>query len=76
MDSVLIRVELPSHSHVFEVKVDPSVPVSGVKEAISAACVGSPRPDGQRLIWRGRVLKDQELVQDVWKVSLIRCYSL
>ena len=39
-----------------------------VKDEIKRVCPGSPRVDGQRVIWRGRLLRDEELVMDIWKV--------
>jgi hypothetical protein len=71
MAAIDIRIELPSYSHSFTVQVAPSATVSLVKEAIAAACTGGPRVEGQRIIWRGRVLRDEELVQDLWKVSFM-----
>ncbi|RPD66720.1 hypothetical protein L226DRAFT_565512 [Lentinus tigrinus ALCF2SS1-7] len=62
-----VRVELPAYSHSFEVQVSPSSTIRDVKHEIAKVCPGSPNPAGQRLIWRGRFLKDNEKVEDVWK---------
>jgi hypothetical protein len=69
---VRIRVELPSHSHVFNMTVAEATLISGVKSMIESQCSGSPRVDGQRLIYRGRILQDNEIVKDVWKDQVRR----
>lgn len=65
---VAVRIELPTYSLSFTVKVAISATVLDVKHAISASCVGQPRVEGQRIIWRGRYLGDQEKISDIWKV--------
>lgn len=72
MSFVDIRVDLPSYSHTFSVKVPSSSSVSQLKQQIHQSCPGQPRPDGQRLIWRGRVLTDNENIESLWKVSTTR----
>jgi len=67
MSSLDLRVELPTHSLSFHVQVSPSSTIRDVKGRIEATCPGKPRVDGQRVIWRGRFLKDDEMVQDIWK---------
>ncbi|KAI1789059.1 hypothetical protein LXA43DRAFT_893679 [Ganoderma leucocontextum] len=62
-----LRVELPAYSHSFQVQVTPSSTVRDVKHEIAKVCPGSPGPEGQRLIWRGRFLRDEEKVEDIWK---------
>ncbi|KAG0705517.1 hypothetical protein DFH29DRAFT_988567 [Suillus ampliporus] len=66
---VVVRVELPTHSLSFTVDVPISATVLDVKHAISASCAGQPRVEGQRIIWRGRYLGDQEKISDVWKMA-------
>jgi hypothetical protein len=66
--SLLIRVELPTYSHSFQVSVPSIGTISDVKREIESVCVGNPRVPGQRLIWRGRFLGDDEKVLDIWKV--------
>jgi hypothetical protein len=66
---VAVRVELPTYSLSFSVHVPISATVLDVKHSISAACAGHPRVEGQRIIWRGRYLEDQEKISDVWKVT-------
>ena len=68
--SLLIRVELPTYSHSFQVSVPSIGTVYDVKCQIESVCVGNPRVLGQRLIWRGRFLGDDEKVLDIWKVCL------
>lgn len=68
MTSFEIRVELPAHSHSFCIQAESQWSIHEVKNEIQRTCVGAPKPDGQRLIWRGRFLKDEEMVQDIWKV--------
>ena len=67
-----LRVELPAYSRSFQVPVCPSATIHDVKREITKACPGSPSPEGQRLVWRGRFLKDEEKVEDVWKVCFYR----
>lgn len=70
MSAVTIRVELPSFAHSFQIQADASWSIKDVKAEIQRSCTGTPRADGQRLIWRGRFLKDEEYVKDIWKVYL------
>ncbi|TCD66950.1 hypothetical protein EIP91_000728 [Steccherinum ochraceum] len=67
MSSLDLRVELPTQSLSFHVQVPPSSTIRHVKEQIQLVCPGAPRADGQRIIWRGRFLKDDESVQSIWK---------
>jgi hypothetical protein len=69
MSVVNIRVDLPTHSHSFTVSVPSQSSVLQVKQEIYRTCSGQPQPDGQRLIWRGRLLSDDETVESLWKVS-------
>lgn len=71
MSVVELRVELPSYSHSFIIQVPTSYTISDVKGEISRSCTGAPRADGQKLIWRGRILGDEEKVEDVWKVRIV-----
>lgn len=66
--SLLVRVELPTYSHSFRVSVPSIGTINDVKREIENVCVGNPRVQGQRLIWRGRFLSDDEKVLDIWKV--------
>ncbi len=70
--SLLIRVELPTYSHSFQVSVSSTGIVSDLKHEIEQVCPGNPRVHGQRLIWQGRVLSDDEKMLDIWRV---RCSS-
>ena len=70
MATVDLRVELPAHSHSFQMQVDGQWTIKEVKSQIHCMCKGAPRVDGQRLIWRGRFLRDEELVKDIWKVCI------
>ncbi|KAH7924044.1 hypothetical protein BV22DRAFT_1113041 [Leucogyrophana mollusca] len=65
--TVSLRVELPSYSHSFSIDVPPTSTVHDIKTAISHTCTGHPRVDGQRIIWRGRYLADEERMGDIWK---------
>ncbi|KAI0772002.1 hypothetical protein BD413DRAFT_474790 [Trametes elegans] len=67
MSVATLRVELPAYSHSFEVQVPSLSTIRDVKQEISRVCPGSPNPDGQRLIFRGRFLNEDEKVEDVWK---------
>jgi len=69
MSLVDIRVDLPTHSHSFTVSVPSNCSVLQVKQEIYEMCPGQPKPGGQRLIWGGRLLSDDETVESLWKVS-------
>lgn len=66
--TVVIHVELPAYSKSFDIQVPESATLQDVKQTISSVCVGHPRPDGQRVIWRGRYLEDQEKISELWPV--------
>ncbi|KAF8165193.1 hypothetical protein B0H34DRAFT_648383 [Crassisporium funariophilum] len=68
MSLVDIRVDLPAYSRSLSLKVDVDSSILQVKQEICRTCPGQPRPDGQRLIWRGRILRDNEHIDDLWKV--------
>lgn len=70
MSFVQIRVELPAYAHSFLIQVPRSCAMLDVKQEIFKTCVGRPRVEGQRLIWRGRYLVDSEKVDEVWVRSL------
>jgi len=74
MSSLELRIELPAYSHSFNVRVPPTSTIQAVKEEIARVCPGQPRTEGQRLIWRGRILKNDDKVEDLWKVR-IHTYS-
>lgn len=69
MSLVDIRVDLPSYSRSFFISVSSVASVRQVKQEIYKTCPGQPRPEGQRLIWRGRLLSDDESVEILWKAS-------
>lgn len=71
MSNVSIRVELPGHSHSFVVELAYKSTVSHIKAEIAAKCPGGPRVDGQRLIFGGRILRDEENIPDIWPVSVV-----
>ncbi|KAI0091887.1 hypothetical protein BDY19DRAFT_566084 [Irpex rosettiformis] len=67
MSAVSIRVELPAFSYSFQIQADAGWSIKDVKAEIQRTCTGTPRANGQRLIWRGRFLKDEESVKEIWK---------
>ncbi|KAF8897401.1 hypothetical protein BD779DRAFT_1490613 [Infundibulicybe gibba] len=67
MSIVELRVELPAYAHSFVVTVPESCSILEVKQEIFRTCIGGPRIEGQRIIWRGRYLLDQEKVEEIWK---------
>lgn len=69
MANVSLNVELPAHSHSFQVYVPESASIANIKFEISKSCPGGPKVEGQRLIYAGRLLRDDENVQDIWPVS-------
>ena len=68
MSFIQLRVELPTYSHSFSIQVPRSGAIRDVKREIFRTCPGAPRVEGQRVIWRGRLLGDDEQVMDIWKV--------
>ncbi|KAJ7499054.1 hypothetical protein FB451DRAFT_1548773 [Mycena latifolia] len=62
-----IRVELPAFSRTLNVQVPDSCTILDLKQEIYRTCVGAPRVEGQRIIWRGRPLLDTEKVQELWQ---------
>ena len=74
MSLVDLRVDLPAYSRSLFLKVNASNSILQIKEEIYRNCPGQPRPDGQRLIWRGRILADNETVDNLWKVCLFIFY--
>jgi len=68
MSLIELRVELPAYAHSFVVQVPHTSTILHVKQEISRTCVGAPRVEGQRLVWRGRYLVDHEKVDELWKV--------
>jgi len=69
MSCISLKVELPAHSHSFQVQVPDSSSVANIKSEISKSCPGGPKVEGQRLIYAGRLLRDDEQIQDIWPVS-------
>lgn len=69
MAFVPLQVELPQYSRSFSVQIPESGSVLDIKQEISRTCPGNPRVEGQRLIWKGRILADAEVVEELWKVG-------
>ncbi|CCM04861.1 uncharacterized protein FIBRA_07054 [Fibroporia radiculosa] len=67
MTSLDIRIELPAYSHSFAIQVEQWANIANVKHEIAKSCPGNPRPDGQRLIYKGHFLADEERILDIWK---------
>ena len=76
MSLVDLHVDLPAYSRSLLLKVSVSASILQIKEEIYRTCPGQPRPDGQRLIWRGRILTDNETVDNLWKVCSLAFYLL
>lgn len=72
MSMVQLRIELPTYARSFTIQVLDTCTVREIKEEISRACPGRPRVEGQKLIWRGRFLMDDESVETIWKVRAHR----
>lgn len=66
MSNISLKVELPAHSHSFQVQVPESASIENIKSEISRSCPGGPKVEGQRLIYAGRLLRDDESIQDIW----------
>lgn len=71
MSIVQLRIELPTYAHSFSIHVPDTCTILEVKKEISRICPGQPCVDGQKLIWRGRFLTDNEQVDTIWKVSVL-----
>ncbi|KAI6130518.1 hypothetical protein EDD16DRAFT_1723442 [Pisolithus croceorrhizus] len=69
MSLVAIRIELPAYSKSFVVEIPAGSTIRDVKQAIFTSCAGHPRPEGQRIIWRGRYLNDAERIDELWPLS-------
>lgn len=66
MSNISLNVELPAHSHSFQVQVPESASIANIKSEISKSCPGGPKVEGQRLVYAGRLLRDDEFIQDIW----------
>jgi hypothetical protein len=71
MTATTIQVHLPSFSHTFNVSVTSGSTIIDLKHEIFRTCIGSPNVAGQRVIYKGRVLDDKEIVGHVWKVCIL-----
>ncbi|KAK7049658.1 hypothetical protein VNI00_005689 [Paramarasmius palmivorus] len=67
MSLVQLRVELPTYAHSFTIQVPEIYTIRDVKQEIFNACPGAPQVSGQRIVWRGRYLSDEEKLEDLWK---------
>ncbi|EEB87820.1 hypothetical protein MPER_14674, partial [Moniliophthora perniciosa FA553] len=67
MSLVQLRVELPTYAHSFTIQVPEICTIRDVKQEIYTTCPGAPQVSGQRIVWRGRYLSDEEKVEDLWK---------
>ncbi|KAL0582008.1 hypothetical protein V5O48_000066 [Marasmius crinis-equi] len=67
MSLIQLRVELPTYAHSFTIQVHDICTIRDVKQEIFNVCPGSPQVNGQRIIWRGRYLSDDEKLEDIWK---------
>ena len=66
-----IQVHLPSFSHALRVSVPSDSTILHLKQEIFRTCIGSPNTAGQRIIYKGRVLDDNEIVSQVWRVRTL-----
>ncbi|KAF8529083.1 hypothetical protein BU17DRAFT_37719 [Hysterangium stoloniferum] len=69
MSLATVQVHLPAYSHSFDVSVSTGANIGQFKQVISRTCPGAPEASGQRVIYKGRVLGDSEIVGDVWKAT-------
>jgi hypothetical protein len=71
-----IHVLHPTHTKApLTLAVPPGARVADLKTAIAAQCPGQPKPNGQRIIWKGRIVVDEEVVGDIWKVRIAFIYE-
>ncbi|KAH8830720.1 hypothetical protein DL96DRAFT_1495636 [Flagelloscypha sp. PMI_526] len=61
-----VRVELPTYSYTWNIAVGPTSTVANLKDQIFQTCPGQPLVSGQRLLCKGRLLRDEERLSDVW----------
>lgn len=67
-----IHVLHPTHTKApLTLAVPSGARVADLKTAISERFPGQPKPNGQRIIWKGRIVVDEEVVGDIWKVGLL-----
>jgi Ubiquitin family len=71
MSNISIRVELPGHHHSFLLEVPNASTIHNIKTEIAKTCPGGPRIEGQRLIYGGRLLRDDEHVRDISPVGIL-----
>ncbi|KAF8597755.1 hypothetical protein BDV93DRAFT_527159 [Ceratobasidium sp. AG-I] len=63
-----IHVLHPTHTKApLTLAVPSGARVADLKTAISERFPGQPKPNGQRIIWKGRIVVDEEVVGDIWK---------
>ncbi|KAG8790231.1 hypothetical protein FRC12_012437 [Ceratobasidium sp. 428] len=63
-----IHVLHPTHTKApLTLAVPPGAKVADLKTAIAERCPGQPKPNGQRIIWNGRIVVDEEVIGDIWK---------
>ncbi|KAG7097115.1 hypothetical protein E1B28_004493 [Marasmius oreades] len=67
MSTVQLRVELPTYAQSFTIQVPDISTIRDVKQKIFTSCPGAPQVAGQKIIWRGRYLSDDEKLEDIWK---------
>lgn len=64
-EALVVQIELPSYAYSFNLRLPSSTTVLQVKSLVSQTCPGSPRVDGQRIVFRGRFLQDSEKLEDL-----------
>ncbi|KAG8929561.1 hypothetical protein FRC02_005392 [Tulasnella sp. 418] len=67
-----INVVLDAQSISFSLSVNPSSTIADLKQLIRDNCTGRPLPSGQRVIYKGRVLLDNEVVGELLKPADIK----
>ncbi|KAG8907215.1 hypothetical protein FRB99_005039, partial [Tulasnella sp. 403] len=60
-----VTVIFPSQSITLRIPISSSATVTDLKNVIQDRCPGRPAPKGQRIIWKGRFLRDDEGMQEV-----------
>ncbi|GJJ07517.1 hypothetical protein Clacol_001719 [Clathrus columnatus] len=69
MSELTIQVHLAAYYHSFNVSITSEATILHFKHKITATCPGAPETSGQRIIYKGRVLADTEVIGDIWKSS-------
>ncbi|EJD53803.1 hypothetical protein AURDEDRAFT_110551 [Auricularia subglabra TFB-10046 SS5] len=69
MSSTRFNVQLSASTDSFQVSVPSDSTVAQLKDQITETCPGRPTRAGQRVIYKGRIINDSEVVGDIWNTG-------